>query len=152
MSKSPGRLSNSMMALLLRSPLHGVLSNNFMLITVTGRRSGRPITTPVNYVRDGVDLLIVSWRDRVWWKNLRGGAPVTVRLQGNTHKGVGCAIEEQSSVAEHLATIMRQMPAYQKSWAITLAPDGQPLDREAFAKLVQSKIIVRISELKQVSL
>jgi hypothetical protein len=27
-------------------------------------------------------LLTMSPKDRLWWRNLRGGAPVTVRLQG----------------------------------------------------------------------
>ena len=55
---------NSFIAWLLRSPLHGLLSGNTLLITVTGRKTGRPITTPVNYVRDGDRLWVISNRDR----------------------------------------------------------------------------------------
>jgi hypothetical protein len=36
----------------LRSPLHGILSKNFLLINFTGRKSGRVFTTPVSYSQD----------------------------------------------------------------------------------------------------
>ncbi len=57
---------NPIMAGVLRSPLHGLLSQSFMLIRVTGRKSGRMISTPVNYVRDGSALWVTSQRQRRW--------------------------------------------------------------------------------------
>ena len=39
------RLGNLFVASMLRSPLHGLLSGSVMLITVTGRKSGRRYTT-----------------------------------------------------------------------------------------------------------
>lgn len=72
---------------LLRSPLHGVMSGSVMLITVTGRRTGRAYTTPVNYARDGDELTVVSVLGRTWWRNVRGGAPVTVRIKGRDLAG-----------------------------------------------------------------
>ena len=44
-----------------------------MLLTYTGRESGRTYTTPDNYVREGDDLLRVGSREHAWWRNLRGG-------------------------------------------------------------------------------
>ena len=51
------KIYNALMKSVLRSPLHGMVSKNFMLITFTGRRSGKVYTTPVNYVRDGDSIL-----------------------------------------------------------------------------------------------
>jgi len=34
---------------LLQSPLHGLVSQGMLLITVTGRKSGKTYTTPVEY-------------------------------------------------------------------------------------------------------
>ena len=93
-------LFNAFVKLLLRSPLHGLLGN-VMLITVTGRRSGRAITTPVNFVREGDDVLVTSDRRRTWWRNLRGGAPVTVRLKGSDRSGrAEVAADDRAAVAE----------------------------------------------------
>ncbi len=87
---------NSFVKLMLRSPLHGMIDNGVMLITVTGRKSGKPITTPVNYLPLGDSLAIVSLRERTWWRNLRrrtspseDGAAVTVRLKGKDAPGRG---------------------------------------------------------------
>ena len=43
---------NPIMKLLLRSPLHGILSGGVMLITFQGVKSKRWFTTPVRYIED----------------------------------------------------------------------------------------------------
>jgi deazaflavin-dependent oxidoreductase (nitroreductase family) len=142
------RVGNPIMSLLLRSPLHSLLSKNVLLITVTGRRSGRAYTTPVGYVPGGDELLIVSSPDRTWWKNLRGGATVKVRLQGRDLTGHGRAIENQAEVAEDLSVLLKAAPQYQKYLAVPLTPDGQPIDPAALSKAAQSTVMVKISELR----
>ncbi len=44
---------NRLVALLLRSPAHPLLSRQLALITVTGRRTGREHTLPIGYKREG---------------------------------------------------------------------------------------------------
>ena len=85
----PRKLYNPIVVAILRSPLQGLMSNSVMLLTYRGRRSGRAFTTPISYVRDGEDLLAVAFRDHAWWRNLRGGAPVRVRLRGRELRGRG---------------------------------------------------------------
>jgi len=65
------------MKTLLRSPLHWGISNTTILIAVMGLKSGCEYTPPVNYVRDSHILYIASTRGRKWWRNLRGGMPVS---------------------------------------------------------------------------
>ncbi len=52
------KLYNPVVIRLLRSPLHGVMSGYTMLITFTGRRSGKEYTTPISDVRDGEEELL----------------------------------------------------------------------------------------------
>src|SRR5512138_3050089 len=85
--------SRRVMSWLLRSPFH-IFMGGMLLITVTGRKSGRAITTPVNYVRDGDTLLITSKTDRTWWRNVRGGAPVALRLNGRAYRAEANTIEQ----------------------------------------------------------
>lgn len=66
---------NPAMKGILRSPLHRILSDSLLLITFTGRQSGGEYTTPVGYEQKAGTLYITSQSNRVWWKNLRGGAP-----------------------------------------------------------------------------
>jgi deazaflavin-dependent oxidoreductase (nitroreductase family) len=84
------RTGNVLVGVVLRSPLHPLLSRKLALITVTGRRSGREYTFPVGYSRRGDRVtIIVGWPERkVWWRNLRGdGAPVRIRVRGSEHTG-----------------------------------------------------------------
>ena len=43
------KLYNPLMKWLLRSPLHGVVSKMYLLVTFTGRKSGTVYSTPVEY-------------------------------------------------------------------------------------------------------
>jgi len=83
------RSGNRVIALLLSSSAHPLLSRQLTLITVTGRRSGREHTLPVAYKQDGEHLKIpVMWPERkLWWRNLRDGAPVRLRLRGADRTG-----------------------------------------------------------------
>jgi hypothetical protein len=85
------RTANRSVALLLRSPLHRLVSGRLALLTVTGRRTGKRHTLPVMYTREGSRLTVpVMWPERkLWWRNLRGGAEVEVRVRGGDLHGRG---------------------------------------------------------------
>jgi hypothetical protein len=68
----------------------GVAGDRLLLLTYTGRRSGRRYTIPVSYVeRDGGVVIQPSKPERKrWWRNLRGaGAPVHIVLRGTERTG-----------------------------------------------------------------
>jgi len=114
-------LANGIMTVLLRSPLDGLVSRRVVLITVSGRRSGRLYTTPVNYVRDGDIITVISRRNRTWWRNLRGGAQVTVRVRGKDLKGVAeVVVEDKEAVAKALLALH---PRYSMERAARRAQD-----------------------------
>lgn len=99
------RLQNPMMKWLLGSPLHFFTSGMFMLITFTGRKSGKTYMTPVQYKQDGNSLYVITSAEYVWWKNLRGGADVKLRLRG---KDV-YARAETSSDPEIIAAVIEKI-------------------------------------------
>jgi len=90
------RTINPLVRALLRSPAHGLVSGRLMLLTVTGLRSHRAFTFPVGYRQEGDHLQVnLDWPERKrWWRNLRGGAPVTVLLRGVPRTGTGTAQED----------------------------------------------------------
>ncbi len=137
------RLGNPFVTLLLRSPFHGMLSDQLLLITVTGRRSGRRYTTPANYQRDNGCLWIVSRRRRTWWRNLRGGAPVTLLLKGKRVGGRGEVQEEPSTVASQMGAYIARRPAMAPAFAVTLDNDGRPR-AEDLQLAAESRVMVRI--------
>jgi deazaflavin-dependent oxidoreductase (nitroreductase family) len=87
------RTTNPVVRAILSSPLHPLLSRSLALITVTGRRSGRRYTFPVGYRQDGNRVLInVGWPERKhWWRNLKDGGQVDMRIRGTRCKGQASA-------------------------------------------------------------
>lgn len=94
------RSVNLLLRALLRSPLHRLVSGRLVLITVTGRRSGRLYTFPVAYSASGDLVTIgVGWPERKrWWRNLRGdGASVRLRLRGAERTGHAVAHGDEAT-------------------------------------------------------
>jgi hypothetical protein len=91
--------ANAAVAWVLRSPLHPLLSWGLMLVTVTGRRTGRVYTIPVGYQRDGDALVVlVSWPARKqWWRNYRERRPIEVGLRGRTIGGHAVVVPPTSA-------------------------------------------------------
>lgn len=134
---------NPMMIWLLRSPFHGMISKGTMLVSVTGRKSGRTISTPTNYLRDGNTLCVISWRNRKWWRNLRGGAPVRVLLAGKGVEGCGQVIEEQKAVARSLFDYYQKAPKLAKYVGIGLDAAGFPVPADC-ERAAQRLVVVRL--------
>ncbi len=145
------KLYNPIMIALLRSPLHSLVDKQTMVITVTGRKSGKRYTFPVSYIRDGETLLVISQKDRTWWKNLRNGAQVTVFLQGHALQARGETLTDTGMAANILLQILRQVPAYQRLLHLPLDATGQPENPEALTRLAQDHVIVRMRELAELA-
>lgn len=80
------RVVNPVVRLLLKSPLYRLMPG-VMLITVTGRHSGRAYTTPVQYALVEDRVFVLTRANRRWWRNVRGGADVELRLRGKSRHG-----------------------------------------------------------------
>jgi len=63
------RYFNPVTRFLLATPLHSLMSGRLMLLSFTGRRTGRSYTTPVSYVRLGDSLLVPGGGG--WWRTSR---------------------------------------------------------------------------------
>lgn len=74
---------NPIVRFLLRSPIHALFTKDLMLITFTGRKSRKLFTTPVRYVKDGQIVRCFTSSENQWWRNLRGGADVALRIEGD---------------------------------------------------------------------
>ena len=132
---------NDFVKLALRSPLNSLLGNT-MLITVTGRRTGRKISLPVNYQQQGNTLWVISSRDRTWWRNLLPGADVEVLLHGHVFTGYGEAIVAESAVAAQLAEYVRLTPGIARYIGLRLE-NGVP-NAEDLERLAAQRLFVRI--------
>ena len=134
---------NVFMQALLKSPLHGLLSRNLILIRYTGRKSGKTITLPVNYVRIGDRLLVTSLRTRSWWRNLRRAAPFHLRLQGNEVPARAEVLEEQAEVAAALGELFAAAPQMSRYFDVRLDENQKPLQGD-LEQAARERVVVRI--------
>ncbi len=141
------KVYNPFMKAVLRSPLHRLADRSTVLITYTGRRSGREYSPPVNFVRDGERLLSTSMADRVWWRNLRAGAPVQVVLKGKTYRGTGRVFEAEGEVAERLGVLARVNRMYSRYLGVEIDEQGELVDAGPLIGAAAGRVIVEVDGL-----
>ena len=133
---------NKTMQFILRSPLHSMVSKTVLLITFTGRKSGKTYTTPVDYSQDGDQVTIFTHAS--WWKNLRSGAPVTLRLRGREFQGVAEPVaEDKQAVAAGLSAHLKKVPSDARYYGVSFDDQGNP-NPEQVARAAQTAVMVRL--------
>ena len=101
------------------------------LLTVTGRKTGRPYTTPVNLVeRDGRQYLVAPYGEVSWVRNARAIGEVTLRRGRQTRKH---RIEEMPppEAAPILADYWRENLITRPYFNVTPDSNASVFEREA---------------------
>jgi deazaflavin-dependent oxidoreductase (nitroreductase family) len=133
---------NAFMSWVLRSPFHGMLSNGMMLITVTGRKTGKSYTTPVGYYEEGGYLWVITSRERTWWKNLMGGAKVGLLLKCRPVQGEADTEVDGKSVEARMVEYLRHIPQAAKPMRIRM--ENKKPNAEDVARTAKDRLFVRI--------
>ena len=135
------RAVNVPMRAALSLPFTSPLSGNLMLISYTGRKSGKAYRQPVSYARDG-DVLLTPGGGR-WTLNLAGGRPVRIRLRGRWSPARAELVTDPAEVERLLGVIGAKNPRATRFIPIPRRPDGR-LEPEALdAALRHGFCIVR---------
>ena len=137
------RMINPFVSVILRSPLHRLLSGRMLLLTFTGRKTGKQYTIPVGYTPEGDTLTLFS--SYSWYKNLRGGHPVVVHLQGQGRTGRAEVIEDREAVVETTEHLVANYGPKEASTRIGLALDIDPAPTpEELAEAMEGHVVIRI--------
>jgi hypothetical protein len=136
----PGSFANSFVKAIVQSPLHFLVGSGIGVISVKGLRSGKVYSTPINLIPERDGFMVVSLRSRTWWRNLRGGQPAELHVQGQTQQVRGEVIEERGQVCAGLGAYFAQHPGMAKYFKVQIAADGKPdladLEREAGERVI----------------
>src|SRR5215469_12284590 len=117
------RVVNVPMRGVLGLPFATPLSGNLMLISYTGRKTGKAYRQPVSYVRDGETLLTPGGGR--WTLNLGGGRPVRIRLRGRDLPATGELVTGAAEVERLLGVITRENPRAARFIPIPRRSDGR---------------------------
>jgi F420H(2)-dependent quinone reductase len=137
----PPELVNRIISGLLRSPLHGLFSRQLLLISFNGRKSGRRITTPITYTRIDARTLVFFTSRRGWWRNLAGGAPVTLRLQGRDVPALAEPVQDVAMVIREIRAYLARNGGYKSARFIGMPLDHEPSDAE-LAQVAQRRVVI----------
>ena len=130
------------MSWILRSPFHSMLSGGMMLLTVTGRKTGKQITFPVGYYEEGGYLWVITSRDRTWWKNLRGGAEVGLLLKRKPVKAFAEPDLDEKAVEARMVEYVRHVPQAAKPLGIRV--ENGTANAEDIARTAKDRLFVKI--------
>ncbi len=138
-------LVNPVIRGLLRSPLHGLVSGNIAILHFTGRKSGRALSTPLSYTREGQTARLLSSQNTRWWINFRGGdAPVEIEMGGERYRGTAHLLEGDSeALREGVIRFLTLLPRDAKVYGIKLDKNKQPVPdslAEAAPRLIRVEI------------
>jgi deazaflavin-dependent oxidoreductase (nitroreductase family) len=107
----------------LSLPFASPLNGNLMLISYTGRKSGKAYRQPVSYVRDG-GVLLTPGGGR-WTLNLADGRAVRIRLRGRDVSARPELVTDPAEVEQLLGVIAGKNPRAARFIPIPRRPDGR---------------------------
>jgi hypothetical protein len=137
------RAANKVIRPLLASPLHNILSGRLMLLTYSGRKSGKQFTIPIGYFHwnDGEILSMSSLRS--WIVNLRDGRTVSLRIRRRQHTAVPTVIEGNTEIAALLKEFAQRKGAKAaKGLMLDLPGDRLPTDDELIAAAAKTRLVL----------
>ena len=139
---------NPIVRFLLRSPLHGMMSKSLMLITYTGKKSGREFTLPVTYLEDGSTIYVMPGmpEKKVWWHNIDSNTPVKLTLRGNVIPARATRLEPQNdlkTISQILRMFIMRNPPVAALFNVRRDADGS-LNTEDMDKASEKIIMIRM--------
>jgi hypothetical protein len=135
-------LNPIMRFVLLHSPLRP-RRGRLLVLSFTGRRSGREYAVPVSYTVDSDGSLLVPGGG-AWKSNLEGGRPVHAWLAGRDVRAIAEVITERAEIARLLPTLASASPIIDRFIGVRLHDDGRPDAADLEEALDDGFAIVRL--------
>lgn len=133
---------NKLMRALLRSPLHRIASRSVMLISFTGRKSGKTYTTPISYKLEGDQ--VTAFTHAKWSRNLADGAPVLLNIKRKVSQGwADVVFEDKDLIAENLWNFLRTVRSDARFYDVSFDDDGEP-NWEDVKRAAQSSYMLQV--------
>ena len=136
---------NPIMRTLLRSPLHGITSQNIGIVHFKGRKSGRQLSTPLSYTREGDTIRLLSNQNTRWWLNFRGkDVKVEMEIARQRLPGTAVLLEGDSeALREGVRRFIRALPRDAKVYGLQLDANREVVETSLTA-IADQLILVEI--------
>ena len=119
-----------------------------MLITFTGRNSGRQFTTPVRYFRNDDIVRCFTSAEGQWWRNMRGGADVVLRIEGRDDPYHAKAVENDPEYVEKWFRTYLDLFPQDAAYHENRKSKDKSQESEDFEKALRSAILVEAKPIR----
>jgi len=127
---------------MLRRQWMGQMGDFVMVITTTGRKSGKTFSTPIGYVREGENYVALTNGGAVqshWYQNVRAHPRATLEVQGQHLTVRAEFLDDPASRAQARMLFQQQRAAHFKSFfGVTIDAPAEEIERA-----VASRVFVR---------
>lgn len=138
---------NPFVHFILSSPLHSMLSGRLVLITYTGRKSGKKHTLPVQYAESRNELIVVAGyhEHKKWWRNLLQESTISVCYRGKWFEASAKAFDgDMGVIAPLFPDYLRRFPASARIRGLTLDSSGDVEDQGKMGEEAKRVVMVKI--------
>ncbi len=109
------KLALNFMSFLLRRGWMGAAGDTLMVITTTGRKTGKQYSIPIGYKRDGKDIITLSSiNPSNWFRNVLANGQATLEIKGETINVQGSLIKDEAE-RQRIFKIYQQDEKYFKA-------------------------------------
>jgi len=129
---------------LLRKDWLGGMGEVILVLTTTGRRSGKPVSTPIGYVRDGEAWAALSYPTSNWYLNLQKTPEALLEIRGKPLR-VRAEFVADEPGRQRLVALYRQQRAKNFKMFFNVAMDAPP---DEVARGIAARAFVRFLPLE----
>lgn len=109
----------------------GLGEKNTRMLTVAGRKSGKPFSTPVTLVvEDGHEWIVAPYGERQWVKNLRAAGNATLS-RGRKRRDVAVRELAPDEAAPVIRRYIERVPIAANYWNVTAGDSDDAMIAEA---------------------
>lgn len=138
---TPPAWMNAAMRIMLHAPgVQRLLGRVLAIMSVTGAKTGRRYTMPVQYLMHDGDVVVLSQRMRKWWRNIAVRPEVDLRLRGRKVTGEA-KIAEGAEAQVILSNCFIAEPKVARFYGIDREPDGT-IEPEAVEALLDRIVVI----------
>ena len=105
------RFINPIVRLILKSPIHFLISHQILLFRVIGRRSKKIFEIPASFAHINDSLVCVTLRENIWWKNFKNIETQEIYFKGKKiNKNISINFTDNAFVREKLKELIEHNP------------------------------------------
>ena len=130
------RFINPFVRVILKSPIHFILSHQILLFRVTGRKSKKIYEIPASYAHINDALVCVTLRENLWWKNFIDIEDQDIYFKGKKiNKKISINFSDDNFVRTKLKELIEHNPIDAFFAGVKLdrnkVPNSEDLDKAA---------------------